>query len=334
MTMISLIDQHRNKSSPRGKMNTIHIAKLMMQLFEYHPQYSEIGVGELNEIFNHKCFIDADESKRNTMRLRSSESKYNSEVQYPWDNYFGFDLFPFLKGKTALDLGCFTGGKSVAWFERYKLQKITGIDIKDVYIDAAVQFADKHNVNADFKVCFGESLPFEDDTFDAILSFDVFEHVQNVQRTLHECYRVLKTGGRLFIVFPSYYHPKETHLNLVTKTPCIHWFFRGETLIRAYYDILEERGDDASWYKRSSPCLESWERGNTLNGTTLSQFKKLIGNMHWRSVRQINKPVGSVGRNISHNKVIKKISMLFFPLTFLPGIRELLLHRITFILEK
>lgn len=107
-----------------------------------------------------------------------------------------------------MDLGCFTGGKTVAWFERYKLQKITGIDIKNVYIDAAVQFADKHTVNADFKVSFGESLPFEDDTFDAILSFDVFEHVQNVQRTLHECYRVLKTGGRLFIVFPSYYHPK------------------------------------------------------------------------------------------------------------------------------
>jgi len=250
-------------------MNTVPVAKIIMNMFKSYPRFYENEVGMLNEIFNHEYFLHADDNKRKSIMLKSSESKYKDELQYPFDNYFGFSLFPFLKGKIVLDIGCFTGGRSIAWFEKYRLRQISGTDIKEVYIEAAKQFGTIHNTKTDFRIGYGESLPFEDETFDAILSFDVFEHVQDIQRTLYECYRVLKTGGKIFSVFPSYFHPIEHHLILVTKIPCIHWFFSGETLMKAYYEILEERGDDAYWYKRSSPYLESWEKGNTINGTTL-----------------------------------------------------------------
>jgi ubiquinone/menaquinone biosynthesis C-methylase UbiE len=315
-------------------MVTTRIAKLMMKASENHPIFSKNEVGELNEVFNHNLFLHASESKQRSIMFKSSESKYKSEMHYPWDNYFGIDLSSFLQGKVALDLGCFTGGRSVAWFERYKLQQITGIDVRQVFIESAKQFASLYNIRANFKVGFGESLPFENETFDAILSFDVFEHVQNLQKTLNECYRVLKIGGRLYLVFPSYFHPFEHHLSIVTKTPCIHWFFSGKTCIRAYNKILEERGDKAYWYKRLSANLESWERGNTINGTTLNQFKVIIKGMNWRVVRPVSKPIGSIGRNISRNRLIRTISKLFSPLTKVPGLQEIFLHRITYILEK
>ena len=177
------------------------------------------------------------------------------------------------------------------------MKHISGVDIRQVYIDAAIQFSTLRGIQADFEIGFGESLPFGDDTFDAILSFDVFEHVQNVEKTLHECYRVLKKDGRLFVVFPGYFQPNGHHLSHVTSLPCIHYFFSSQALIRAYYEILEERGDDAYWYKRSSPNLEYWEKGNTINGTTILKFKRLIKDGDWRVVRHIKKPVGSVGES-------------------------------------
>jgi len=269
-----------------------------------------------------------------TIMLKSSESKYENEYNYSWDNYFGFSLRPLLEGKTALDLGCFTGGRTVAWFERYKLNYISGIDVSEIYIKAARQFASIKNAKADFRVGFGESLPFKNGKFDSILSFDVFEHVNDLHKTLNECHRVLKLGGRLFTVFPSYFHPIEHHLSLVTLTPCIHWFFRSETLMKAYCKIIEERGEEAHWYKRSSPKLEKWERLNTINGTVLSQFKRLIRVGNWKVIKEIHKPIGSIGRNVSTLLPARILSWFFKPLTYMPGLQEIFLHRITFILEK
>jgi len=103
------------------------------------------------EIFNHESFLKADDHKRKSILLRSSESKYRDEVPYPWDNYFGLRSQPLPPGENALDLGCFTGGRSIAWFERYGLRRIAGIDIKEVYIEAANQFGAMHNANADFQ---------------------------------------------------------------------------------------------------------------------------------------------------------------------------------------
>lgn len=315
-------------------MITTHLAKLLMKTIQNHPVYSENEIGGLNEIFKHNSFVQASEPQQLSIMLKSSEFKYKDETNYPWDIYFDIDISSYLQKKYVLDLGCFTGGRSVAWYEKYNLQHITGIDTKQVFIDAAKQFAYKHNIRSDFKVGFAESLPFKNDTFDAILSFDVFEHVQNLQKTVDECYRVLKKGGRLFLVFPSYFHPMQHHLSLVTKVPCIHWFFSGKTCIKAYNEILEERGEMTYWYKRKYTNLESWERGNTINGITLNKFVTIINDMNWRAVRLIRNPIGSIGRSVSKNRLIRVISKLFSPLTRVPGLCELFLHRITYILEK
>lgn len=315
-------------------MSTVKIAKKFMKLAERQPVFAEDNVGELNEVFNHRAFLDADDNKRNDIMLRSSQSKYLSELDYPWDHYFGFDLKPYLEGKTALDLGCFTGGRSVAWFEMYSLKKIFGIDIKEEYIQAAHQFAHDRGATCEFAKSQGESLPYDDESFDAILSYDVFEHVQDVSTTLLECYRVLKPGGRLFVVFPSYYQPIEHHLTLVTMTPCLHWLFSGETLLRAYCEIIDERGEGAYWYKRSHRHLEPWEKGNTINGMTFLKFKKILARHDWRILREVHKPVGAIGRSVRGNLIAMLLSKLFYPFTYVPGLQELLLHRNTFILEK
>ena len=315
-------------------MISTRLAKLAIQARETEPVFSMDSVGTLQEVFNREEFVHGSGADKQRIMLASAQCKYRSETEYPWDSYFGFGLAPLLAGKKALDLGCFTGGRTIAWLERYKLLHITGIDVKEVFIEAANEFAASRQSSADFLVARAERLPFVEDCFDAVMSFDVFEHVQDVRMTLSECHRVLKPGGMLFVVFPGYFHPMEHHLSLATRTPCLHWVFSGQTLVTAYDEVLAERGGRADWYRRESPILEGWERGNHVNGTTVASFQKMIAGTDWRVVSEPKKPVGAIGRNASRSVKARAVSRYLTPLVLVPGVREFVLHRITYVLLK
>jgi SAM-dependent methyltransferase len=50
----------------------------------------------------------------------------------------------------------------------------------------------------------GEQMPFPDNSFDLVCSFNVFEHVAVPEHVLAESVRILKPGGYLYFNFPSY----------------------------------------------------------------------------------------------------------------------------------
>jgi len=312
----------------------VQLAKLVMKRFERIPVSPEQQVGRLGEVFRHPLFLNGTEAERERIMRASSTFFYEDELAYPWDNYFGQELEPMLRGSDVLDVGCFTGGRDAAWFQRYKLRSLTGLEIRPVCVEAATRFAASKGIQAEYLVGLAESMPFEDGRFDAIMTFETLEHIQDPAKVLAECHRVLKPNGRLFLVFPSYFHPTSHHLGLVTNLPAIQWFFSGETLVKAYYDILEERGLKAEWYNRQSRDLESWERCNTINGTTVRQFARLVAGDDWRVVLRSRKPIGSVGRGISKNRSARLLSKLFIPMTAVPVLQEVFVHRITYILEK
>jgi len=57
----------------------------------------------------------------------------------------------------------------------------------------------------------GEALPFPDETFDAILSHEVLEHVADDALSAAEMARVLRRGGRIILFAPNRGYPFETH---------------------------------------------------------------------------------------------------------------------------
>lgn len=62
-----------------------------------------------------------------------------------------------------------------------------------------------------------ESLSFDDNSIDIIISQDVFEHVANPWQGFSECFRVLQPGGRMFMTVPFAGHPAESTVHRVQQ---------------------------------------------------------------------------------------------------------------------
>jgi len=73
-------------------------------------------------------------------------------------------------------------------------------------------------------------IPFPDCMFDVVLNNQVMEHVENLDTTLAEIYRVLKPGGIVLSLFPDKGVWREGHCGV----PFLHWFPKRSKL-RIYY---------------------------------------------------------------------------------------------------
>jgi sterol 24-C-methyltransferase len=106
----------------------------------------------------------------------------------------------FAAGMSILDIGCGVGGPALT-IASHTRADVTGLDISRTRIELASRNAEKADVpNATFIVGDALSLPFEDDAFDAVYSFEAICHTPDKVRAYSEVARVLRPGG----VFTGY----------------------------------------------------------------------------------------------------------------------------------
>ena len=306
-----------------------------MKLFPAYPDPQDPYIWE---VFNTKEYIDGSDEYQKSIRYASSIANYKWEFdeKISWlEKYFFPRITPdILENKTLLDLGSFTGGRLTAWTKKYKLFKGLGLDINPIFKIASEELAQSLNIdNVHFETGVGEKLPYASNSIDFIVSTDVFEHVENLDTVLSECYRVLKDGGKLLLAFPQYLQPLEAHLGFVTKVVALHWFFPGNIIAEAYNEIIEERKPSSYWYKPVSYPLRSWEKLFSLNGTSIRSFKNLVKSQDWVSSDFKVKPILTDGRK-SEWIIFKVLNKFFIPLAHLPPFNELFLGRINCILTK
>ena len=83
-----------------------------------------------------------------------------------------------------------------------------------------------------FSMGVGEQLPYADGEFDAVLSYQTLEHVQDLRKVLAEIIRVVRVGGCANLRFPDYRGTFEGHYLL----PWIPLFPKGAA--KAYLRLL------------------------------------------------------------------------------------------------
>ncbi|MCP4024577.1 MAG: class I SAM-dependent methyltransferase [Desulfobacteraceae bacterium] len=111
------------------------------------------------------------------------------------------------KDKAVLEIGC--GSGKTASLLANNTKKYIGIDPDKTAIETARGLFQ----NVDFQIGSGESLAFENASFDVVL-FTLSLHHQNSQKALSQANRVLKRKGSLLILEPSIHSEFEQFFKL------------------------------------------------------------------------------------------------------------------------
>lgn len=152
--------------------------------------------------------------------------KYAIKGAYHWTELFGplhrrnaytaaryeavlraFAASGLAKGARVLDVGCGDAALSGLIAKRFDA-RLTGVDTNDLSIKLAREQFAKYGLSGEFQVLNGYEYPFGDGQFDAVVSSDVIEHVNEPARLLREMWRVLAPGGVAVLTTPIRYTEK------------------------------------------------------------------------------------------------------------------------------
>jgi SAM-dependent methyltransferase len=195
---------------------------------------------------------------------------------------------PLLRGR-ILDVGCGDGITDLSIALRTGCRELVGVDPFKGYERLPQIIAENHlppdvvPPNLRFMPESGNALPFEDDSFDVVISWGSLEHIAGgYMQTLHEVRRVLRPEG-LFFAHPGlYYSNYGHHLGEFSSEPHFHLKKPPEEVKRIVFETQPDYMDRAGEF--SSPA-QYWQWFQELNPITVSGFEKELrelGFQPWR----------------------------------------------------
>lgn len=159
------------------------------------------------------------------IKLFSKNLNENSHYKYFYTGNFSIPE-EFYKDKIILDIGCGPRG-SLEWADMTK-ERI-GLDpLADQYLKIG---AKDHKMS--YVKAYVENIPFPDEYFDVICSFNSLDHVENMELACEEIKRTLKNDGMFLFLVDIHTMPT------LTEPQTMNWNF-----VKDYFpefEILEEK---------------------------------------------------------------------------------------------
>jgi ubiquinone/menaquinone biosynthesis C-methylase UbiE len=123
------------------------------------------------------------------------------------------------KGLKILDVGCGNGRDFITYFKDRGDISFTGIDLKDRGIE-----------QENFRFVKGDAkkLPFDDNSFDLVISIGVLEHIVPIEKLCRVISEIDRVGKRYVVVVPCISTPYEPHAE------AFRWQLRGIDKKREY----------------------------------------------------------------------------------------------------
>ncbi len=145
----------------------------------------------------------------------------------------------------VVDAGCGVGGASIRLAKLIGCQ-VTGVNINQLQLDLATTSAKEAGLSDRVRFKWGDctqSLPFDDESIDAVLNIESACHYTNRTKFLQEVFRILKPGGRI-VAMDWLARDKITadDYNKYIQPICDAWALRSLENQSSYTNVLSETG--------------------------------------------------------------------------------------------
>ena len=161
--------------------------------------------------FTDQNYLKTDQYKDSSnLNARLEIHKRFSTNSYNWFNWVFDALTKLPANAKILELGC---GPGYMWKENAdripSAWDITLSDFSSGMLDSAWRNLVVTGRNYKFKEIDAQEIPFDDETFDAVIANHMLYHVPDRPKAIGEIKRVLKTGGHFFATTVGDNHLKE-----------------------------------------------------------------------------------------------------------------------------
>ena len=124
-----------------------------------------------------------------------SEPMVNFMAQRAAETHAAFFLPELQPGWRLLDAGCGPGSITLGLAPKVAPGPVTAVDIEESQFEGAREQAQREGLNLEFRKASVYELPFQNESFDAVFSHALLEHLSDPGAAIAELRRVLKPGG-------------------------------------------------------------------------------------------------------------------------------------------
>jgi ubiquinone/menaquinone biosynthesis C-methylase UbiE len=234
--------------------------------------------------------------------MESSDKKRWNEGAKSWvefvrsgKNYYSeFLNIPALKrmvgdveGKKVLDMGCGEGCCSRLFAKAGA--EVTGIDISDGLVDAAIEEEQRHPLGVKYLVADAANLSMlKSESFDVAFCYMALMDIRNYEGAISEASRVLKLGGRFVVLME---HPCFTLFRVIDGKAVTGWktrLYKDGSTRYLYYWV-------ADYLRRHSYTVE-WKHNRLQSAFVTNAFHRTLSdyvnalNKHGLIVTRLDEP--------------------------------------------